>query len=139
MAFAPLILTGNQTANGVDVSDQVMAFKVVAARERVQIPATFGLRRSFRAGDDTYEVQIDYLTDTDTTSLSEIFWDAIGDVDGTIELTGTMRPDPISATNPAFTMTAVVTGAGIGGTVNTVGVDSQTFPLTDRPTKDTTP
>lgn len=139
MAFAPLILTGNQTANGTDVSDQVMAFKVTGARERVQIPATFGLRRSFRAGDDTYEVQIDYLSDTDSTSLSQVFWDAIGDVDGTIELTGTMRPGAISATNPAFTMTAVVTGVGIGGTVNTVGVDSQTFPLTDRPAQDVTP
>lgn len=139
MAFAPLILTGNLEINGTDVSDQVTSFMFKAARDQIEIPATFGQRKSFRAGNDSYEVDIDYLTDVDATALTQIFWTAIADADGTVEIAGTMRPGVVSATNPQWTATAVVTGAGIGGEVNTVGTDSQTFPLTDRPTQVVTP
>lgn len=135
MAFAPLILTGNLEIDDIDVSDQVTSFMFKAARDQIEIPATFGQRKSFRAGNDSYEVDISYLTDTDATALTQIFWTAIADTDGTVTVAGTMRPGPVSATNPQWTATAVVTGAGIGGEVNTVGTDSQTFPLTDRPTQ----
>lgn len=138
MAFAPLILTGNLEIDGVDVSDQVTSFMFKASRDSVTVPATFGQRKSFRAGDDSYEVDIAYLSDTDATALTQIFWTAIADTDGTVTVAGTMRPGAVSATNPQWTATAVVTGVGVGGDVNTVGVDSQTFPLTDRPTQATT-
>lgn len=135
MAFAPLILTGNLEIDSVDVSDQVTQFKFSAARDQIDIPQTFGLRASFAAGSDTYEVEIEYLSDVDSTALTQIFWTAIADADGTVEVAGTFRPGAVSATNPQWTATAVVTGVGIGGGVNTVGMDSQTFPLTDRPTQ----
>lgn len=135
MAFAPLILKGNLEIDGVDVSDQVTQFKFMGARSQVDIPATFGQRASFAAGNDTYQVQIDYLSDTDATALSQIFWTAIADSEGTVEVSGTFREGAVSATNPQWVGTAVVLGVGIGGEVNTVGVDSQTFPLQDRPTQ----
>jgi hypothetical protein len=135
MAFAPLILTGNLTIDAADVSDQVMSFKVTGTRGRVEIPATLGQRKSFRPGDDEYEVELEFLQDIDATAVSQILWAQLADTDGTIELAGTLRPGAASATNPEFTMTAVVTGAAFGGTVNTVGTDTQRFPLTDRPTQ----
>jgi len=138
MAFAPLILTGNLSIDSVDVSDQVTAFKFSAARAQIEIPQTFGTRMSFAAGNDSYEVEIEYLSDTDSTAISQILWTALADSTGTIVVAGTFRPGAVSTTNPQWTGTAVVTGAGIGGEVNTVGVDSQTFPLTDRPTQVTT-
>lgn len=139
MAFAPLILKGNLEVNGTDVSDQVTQFKFMGARSQIDIPETFGLRASFAAGSDTYQVQIDFLQDTDATALTQILWTALADDEGTIEVAGTMRAGVVSATNPQWTATAVVTSVGVGGEVNTVGVDSVTLPLTDRPTQVVTP
>ena len=135
MAFAPLILTGNLSIGGVDVSDQVTAFKFSASRDQVEIPATLGVRKSFAAGNDSYEVEIEYLADVDATAITQLLWTAIADATGTIAVAGTFRPGGAGAGNPEWTATAVVTGVGIGGTVNSVGTDSQTFPLTDRPTQ----
>lgn len=139
MAFAPLILTGNLEINGTDVSEQVTQFKFAAARAEVEIPQTFGTRQSVAGGADTYEVMIDYLADVDATSLTQIFWAAIADVDGTVEVAGTFRPGVVSATNPRWVGIALVTAAGLGGEVSTVAVDSQTFPLLDRPTFEVAP
>ena len=137
MAFAPLILTGNLSIDGTDVSDQITAFTFSAMRDQVEIPATFGVRKSYAAGNDSYEVTIDYLSDVDATAVTQLLWTAIADAEGTIAVAGTFRPGAVSATNPEWTATAVVTGVGIGGTVNDVGIDSQTFPLVDRPTQAT--
>jgi hypothetical protein len=135
MAFAPLILTGNLEIDTVDVSLQVVAFKFTASRDQIEIPATLGTRKSFAPGNDSYEVEIEYLSDVDATAITQILWTAIADAGGTIAVAGTFRPGAASASNPEWTATAVVTGVGIGGTVNEVGLDSQTFPLTDRPTQ----
>lgn len=137
MAFSPLILKGNLTIDSTDVSDQVTSFTFNGERDQVNIPATFGQRSSFLAGNDTYTVDIAYLQDQDDAALSTIFWDALADADGTIEVAGSFETGAVSASNPLFTATAVVTGAGMGGDVNAVGVDSQTFPLQDRPVKST--
>lgn len=134
MAFAPLILKGNLKINDTDVSEQVTAFKFMGVRAEVEIPATFGTRQSVAGGNDTYQAQVDYLSDLDAEALTQIFWEALADDTGTVELSGTFRAGPISATNPEWIGTALVTGSGVGGDVNTVAVDSQTFPLLDRPT-----
>lgn len=139
MAFAPLILRGNLTAGGDSVGVQVTSFTLRATRDDVEIPATFGARKSHAAGDDDYEIEIAYLQDIDDDALSEIFWAAVADDAGTIEFGGTFKPGAVSATNPLFTCTAVVTGVGRGGQVRTVGQDTQTFPLVGRPVKTTTP
>lgn len=135
MAFAPLILTGDLEINGTDVSDQVMSFVIKASRESVEIPATLGTRKTFKAGNDSYEVEFNYLQDNDATALTQIFWTALADADGTITFGGTLRAGAVSATNPRWEGTAVVTGMGVGGEVNAVGDDSVTFPCTDRPTQ----
>lgn len=133
MAFAPLILRGNLKINDTDVSEQVTAFKFTGSRDTIDIPATFGARKSFAGGDDTYQVEISYLSDTDAEALTSVFWEALADDEGTVEVSGTMRPGDPSPSNPMWAAYALVTGVGIGGDVNSVGVDSQTFPLLDRP------
>jgi hypothetical protein len=137
MAFAPLVLTGDLEINDTDVSDQVKGFVVKASRDSIEIPATLGTRKTFRAGNDSYEVEIMYLQDVDATALSQIFWTALADAEGTITYGGTVRPGGAGAGNPRWVGTAVVTGVSIGGEVNTVGEDSVTFPCTDRPTQST--
>lgn len=139
MAFAPLILRGNLEIDGVDVSEQVTEFRFAATRAQIDIPQTFGSRASYGPGSDTYEVTIAYLADTDAEAISQIFWTAIADDTGTVEVAGTFRPGAVSATNPQWVGTALVVGAGVGGEVATVALDSQTFPLLDRPTQVTAP
>lgn len=145
MAFAPLILQGNKLIGPgnagtlVNVDDQVIEFRVVAKRSTTEIPATFGKRKSYAAADDEYALEIRFLQDTDATALSEVLWTALGDPTGTINFSATMRDGAISATNPAWTGIAIVTGSDLGGKVNDVGVTTVSFPLVDRPVKDVTP
>lgn len=137
MAFAPIVMTGNLEINGTDVSAQVMSFAVSGARDSIEIPATLATKKTFRAGNDTYTVTINYLPDVDATAVAMVLWAALDDTDGTIAFGGTLRPGAASATNPRITGEAVVTGLSIGGEVNTVVTDSQTFPCTARPTLST--
>lgn len=137
MAFAPLILRGNLKVNSADVSDQVTAFTFKGQRATIDIPQTFGAKASFAAAADTYSVQIDYLEDTDAAALTMIFWDALASTTGEITVAGSFESGTVGASNPLFTATAIVTGAGIGGTVNTVGQQSFEFPLKSVPVKTT--
>lgn len=135
MAFAPLVLTGTPEIESTDVSDQVMSIVFSGTRDSVNIPATFGTSPSFAAGNATYEVTINFLQDVDATAISEILFTELADATGTIDVGATVRAGAVSASNPKYTGTAVVTGWELGGEVNTVGTNSVTFPLTARPTK----
>lgn len=137
-AFAPLILKGNLKVNGADVSEQVTSFKFTAARATVEKPATFGSRKSFGGGEDTYNCELAYLQDTASEALTRIFWTAIASEPGTVTVEGTIRDAPVGPDNPVWEAEVLVTGAGAGGDVNTYGVDTQTFPCLDRPTLRTT-
>ena len=136
--MAGITLTGNLAINGEDVSEQVSSFTISGSRDQIEIPPTFGARKSFKAGPDMYELTIDYLQGSDVTDLSMVFFDALADVDGTIDFSGTpYSDDPAGASNPVFSGTAVVTSAALGGDAESVGTDSVTFPCTDRPAKAT--
>ena len=136
--MAGITLTGNLSINGEDVSEQVSSFTISGSRDQIEIPPTFGARKSFKAGPDMYELTIDYLQGSDVTDLSMVFFDALADVDGTIDFSGTpYSDDPAGASNPVFSGTAVVTSAALGGDAESVGTDSVTFPCTDRPAKAT--
>ena len=136
--MAGITLTGNLAINGNDVSEQVSSFTISGSRDQVEIPPTFGSRKSFKAGPDMYELTMDYLQGADVTDLSMVFFDALADVDGTIEFSGTpYSDDPAGEGNPVFSGTCVVTSAALGGDAESVGTDSVTFPCTDRPAKAT--
>ena len=137
MAFAPLILRGNLKVNTTDVSDQVTSFTFMGQRATIDIPQTFGAKSSFAAAGDSYSVEIAYLQDTDSSALTMIFWDALASVTGEVTVAGSFESGIVGASNPLFTGTAIVTGAGIGGAVNTVGQQTFTFPLKAVPVKTT--
>lgn len=139
MALQPLFLQGNLKINDIDFSEIVESFTITATRNPVEIPKTFGRGKSFRAGTAEYEIEIRYQTDTATPStLSMLFWEALDDASGTVTYSGSFATGAVSATNPRFHGTAVVTGMALGGEVDTYGVDTVTFPLTARPSKATT-
>jgi len=132
----PLILRGNLLVNTVDVSSGVTSFAFSGERETIDIPPTFGTSKTYAAGTDSYQVEVSYFTNVATpTLLTSVFWDALATNAGTVTVSGTFSPGPVSATNPRYTATAVVTGVGIGGDVNTLAMDSQTFPLLARPVR----
>lgn len=135
MAFAPIICRGNLAINGTDVPEQVVAFHFTGTRDQVVIPATFGTDKSFAGGDAEYEVMIEFLPDTDAASITSILFAALDDAAGTITVAGTFREGAVSATNPEWTATALVTDMGqLGGTVNDLARASVTLPLLARPT-----
>lgn len=138
MPFAPIILQGSLTLGAVDVSTQVTSFEIRGVRDAVEVPATFGARKSYRAGSDSYELTVNFLQDIDAEAISQVLWTALGDSAGTLLFSGRLKSGVVSATNPRWHGTAVVTGFNLGGEYNTIGEDSVTFPLTDRPTKATT-
>jgi hypothetical protein len=130
-----IILKGTPEINSTDVSGQVMEIMFSGSRDSINIPATFGQRASFAAGNDTYEVTIRFLQGVTATDVSEILFAAMGDTTGTITVGATMKAGAVDTDNPKYEGTAVVTDWDIGGEVNSVGQTSVTLPLTDRPTK----
>ena len=130
-----MILKGNIEIETVDVSDQVASLTFMGSRDSVNLRATYGVSKSFAPGDDSYECGIDLNQGVEATDLSMILFDQLTDAEGTIVVSGTFKPGAISATNPKFTGTALVTSFEIGGEVNTEGTSTFTFPLLARPVK----
>lgn len=130
MALKPLFLQGNLLINGTDFSDIVESFTLRVTRDTVEKAATFGKKKDFRAGGDAWELEIRYDADTATPStLTTIFYAAINDPVGTITFSGTFADGAVSATNPRWYGTAVVTSLAMGGDVNTWATDTVTFPV----------
>lgn len=149
MATTPLvILTGNikigaDELSAVDVADAVTSVKFNGARAVVAIPATLATGEEGRqAGSATYEVEIGYLSDdSSATSLNMILWDALDPIEnptGELYVEATLRPGAVSASNPKWSGRFIVTGSAFGGEVGAVATDSQTFPMTGRPVRETT-
>lgn len=133
--YDPLILRGNLKVAGADVSAQVTSFKISGTRSVIDIPARFGARASVAAGNDTYSITIDFLQDMDATALSSIFYEALASTTGEIAVAGSFESGVVGPSNPLFSGVAIVTQVGLGGAYNTVGTDSVTYPLKDRPSK----
>jgi PKD repeat protein len=135
MAFAPLVLSGGLTINDVDVSQQVKAFRFAGTRVNVPIPATFDTDMSFAAGPGSWQVEVEYLSDVDSSSLTQVFWSAMTTAPHTVTVSGTVRAGAVSASNPRWYGTAVVTSWGLGGGHYELGTDSVVFNLTAAPTQ----
>lgn len=137
MAFAPLVVSGALTIDGSDVSEQVKSFRFFGNRVEVPIPAVFHSDVSYAAGPASWFVEIEYISDTDSTALTQVLWTAITTSPHTITVSGTVRPGAVSASNPRWHGTAVVSGWGLGGGVYELGTESVTFPMTAAPTQAT--
>ena len=85
------------------------------------------------SGNVTYECTIDLNQGVAATDLTMVLFAALADSTGTITVAGSFQPGAVSASNPLFTATALVTDFEVGGEVNTEGTSQFTFPLLARP------
>lgn len=138
MAYAPLVLAGALRVNDADVSAQVKEFAFGGDRVEVNIPAVLGGDMSFAAGPAQWFVTIRYMPDTDAAALTQVLWTAMTTSPHTITVSGTMRDGAVSASNPRWHGTAVVTQWGLGGRHYDLAEESHTFKMTAAPTRATT-
>ncbi len=130
-----LVLRGTFTLGGTDVSDEVTGVHILGHVNDVQIPATLVTPVSHDGGATKYELQIDYIS-TDGTDgvLFPALWTAIGTDSKELAWTCLMRAGIESPTNPQWSGTIVVSGADLGGDVETLSTGSITCVLTGAPT-----
>lgn len=137
---AQLALGTDSDAGLVDVSDQVTALKISAQVDQVDVPPTGTTPAHARGGAADYSVTINYLSN-DVDTLFSALWDAITGNDagaGILFFEGSMRDEAISATNPLWAGSFVVTEASVGGAAEALSTGSATFPMTGAPSKSTT-
>lgn len=116
-----LILKGNlklgaNHAGVADMSAEVIAFKVSAKVDNIAIPATLSTPKAARGGSVEYSIDISYLsTDDDSATLFRVLWAAVGSASKELYFEGSFRDDAVSATNPVWYGTFIVSGADVGG------------------------
>lgn len=146
MANVPLVVltanfkAGASAGTAVDQKDAILSMTIKGGRDLIELPPTFARGKTAQAGADSYEVEIEYMPDdTGAATFFAQLWDALdpatnptGEVyfEGTLHGTGA-----VSASNPKWSGTMIVTEAALGGTANTLSRKSSTFRLKARPTK----
>lgn len=131
--------TGTDFLTGQSLhSDEVTSFKVLAAVDTVEVPATMTTPIHGRGGAVDYSVTISYLSNDIASTLFRQLWAALTTSTKTLSFSGTMRTGAISATNPVWYGTMVVTEASLGAAMAGLSTGSATFPMTGAPTKATT-
>jgi hypothetical protein len=134
---------GASSGTAIDVSGVVQSFRLQADREILPIPPTLvATVRDNRVGFSNWTLQIVYYSNPDATSASLLtrqFLAALADTaavpPGSLYYEGTFKAGVVSTSNPKWSGRFLVTGAGYGGQVGEVSMDSQTFPLTAAPTE----
>ena len=133
-----LMLGGTSTdfnTPGLDVSDECIAFKITAKVDTITVPATLNGIEHGRGGAADYSLEISYLSNDLAGSTFRKLWANLG---GTLTFSGKMRSAAISATNPEWYGTFVVTEASLGAASQKLSEGSATFPMTGPPTRSAT-
>ena len=136
----PLIMRGNLRIgiagfNVQDVSDAVTKFIVKSTVDTIKIPATLSTPKQNRGGGADYSIEIEYLsTDQDSNSLFRLLWEAIGTQSKELWFEGSNADGPITANNPMWGGTFIVTDAAVGGPAEGLSTATATFPLKTAPT-----
>lgn len=142
MAAAPLVLKahlalGSTSSNASDVSDEVLTFKITAKIDEVEVPATGTKPAHVRGGASDFAVTIGYLSNDIAGTLFTKLWTAITTGDKTLYFQGRNRSAAVSAANPNWSGTFVVTEATVGAAAEALSKGSATFPMTGAPTQAT--
>ena len=131
--FSPLLLTTGIIKLGatpVDYSAEVSHCEIRRTRNMVELPATFATGTTEqRAGSQRNEFVINSINDLQTTSLWALFWAQIDDPDGEVPFDVLLGPGLVSATNPRFTGTLIVSGVSIGGESGTASLNQLVCPI----------
>lgn len=129
------------TLGATPYSSEVVSFQINRRRNLTTKPATFGnLREAQSAGSLVEEVVITAFTSVAAASISDELYAALDTDSSVLACTAKFIDAAISADNPEYQFSVVVTGATVGGRVNTWNQQTWTFPITAAGiTKDTTP
>lgn len=139
-----LVLTGSLAFGGTGTddltsdavhSDEITSFKVTANVDTIEVPATMTTPIHGRGGAADYSLTISYLSNDIAGTFFRQLWSKLGT---TLTFSGTMRSGSISATNPVWYGSFVVTEASLGAAAQQLSTGSTTFPMTGAPTKATT-
>ncbi len=134
------VLTGSDAAIDaglVDVSSEVIHFKIGAKVNTVEVPATMTTPTHGRGGAADYFIEIGYLSNDIAATLFRMLWTAIQDEPKKLYFEGTMRDEVVSATNPVWNGILVVTEASVGAAAQNLSRGQAVFPLTGAPTQGT--
>lgn len=142
MATVPLVVdAGFFEVDTVDFSDAIDSITLSLEADEVEVPQTLSTPKTTRLGARTYKLNIKYLSnDTSLTAeLFSVFWTAIEDADGLVDIELRLRPEVASATNPQWEGTIVVTSASVGADVGALSEGSGEFTFTAKPTRAVAP
>ena len=144
MAFDPLIVLkgefkmGADSGTAVTYKAEVTSVELVRTRDLVEIPATWGTGiKEQRAGAVAQELRINMINDPQSSSLWAELWAQMDDADGQRYFEVVLKDGAVSASNPKFSGTCIVTGASIGGASGSVSQNSITMPIVGTITKAT--
>ena len=131
------------TIGGVDYSDEIRRLVLRRRRNLVTRPATFGDNTEVQsAAALVNEITIELFNDVtaSSTGIARKLWEAAATDTAELAFTAKYVTAAVSANNPEFSGTFVVTGAELGGEINAYNRQQWTFPVTSAGfTEDVTP
>lgn len=128
---------GADSGSATEVGDEITHFSITGAAEDIQVPAVLSTGvKGHLTGSSDWSIGLNYLVNPDdATGVSAILLDAIMEGE-TVYFEGTFFEGAVSATNKKWSGYFIPTSSTVGGDVGALMSDSQTFPLTEKPTID---
>lgn len=130
------VLSGNDAAIDaalVDMSSEVIHFKIGATVNTIEVPSTMTTPIHGRGGASDFFVEIGYLSNDIAGTLFTMLWTANTTGVGKLLFEGTMRAGVPSAANPSWQGVFVVTEATVGAAAEALSQGQATFPMTGPP------
>ena len=113
------------TVNAVDLSDHVTAITINRTFDELEVTAMGDGGHKFVKGLEASSITIDFLNDTATSEVLQTLQAAWGT---NVTVTAKQTDAVVSATNPLYTMTALVNNTtDINGAVGDIGMQSVTW------------
>ena len=124
-------LEGNITFGATDYSDQIHALRINTTRTSVAQKPTFAnARESEAAGAIKETLTIMFKSSMAAASFWAELWDVIHSDTAELAFSGTLVDAVVSADNPEYSGTIVVTALETGGDVGSAREQTQTYPVT---------
>lgn len=138
--MTPLVLKGylklGATELGVaDVSDSILALRISADSDTIEVPATLGTPKGARKGGTRWSIEIGYLSTDEADGVTQLFYDATIDPDGILFFEGAVTDDPISADNALWSGSFICSGFELGGDAEALSTGSRTYTMTGAPNR----
>lgn len=122
-----ILKTATVSVNGVDLSDHVSSVTIETSRPEVDVTAMGAVNMEFLAGIGDASITVDFFQDFAAAEVDATLW-PLSSSDTPFEVIVKPTSGAISATNPAYTMSALLmTYNPIDGSVGEASTTSVTF------------